>query len=55
MKLDMTSLTFSLQTAEERLDAEEKQKRKEEAVSYYQKALNNGAQPDQALEKRLKG
>jgi len=31
------------------------QKRKEEAVSYYQKALNNGAQPDQALEKRLKG
>lgn len=30
------------------------QKRKEEAQSYYQQALSNGAQPDQALEKRLK-
>lgn len=30
------------------------QKRKEEAQSFYQQALNNGAQPDQALEKRLK-
>lgn len=29
------------------------QKRKEDAMSYYQKALNNGAQPDQLLEKQL--
>jgi Flp pilus assembly protein TadD len=31
------------------------QKRKQDALSYYQKALNNGAQPDQALENKLKG
>ena len=30
------------------------QKRKQDALSYYQKALNNGAQPDQALENKLK-
>ena len=31
------------------------QKRKQDALSYYQKALDNGAQPDQALENKLKG
>ena len=31
------------------------QKRKQDALSYYQKALNNGAQPDQTLENKLKG
>ena len=30
------------------------QKRKEEAQSYYQQALSNGAQPNRALEKKLK-
>ncbi|MDG1358491.1 MAG: tetratricopeptide repeat protein [Akkermansiaceae bacterium] len=30
------------------------QKRREEAQSYYQQALSNGAQPDLAMEKRLK-
>ena len=31
----------------------EQQTRNKDALSYYQKALDNGAQPDQALEKKL--